>query len=215
MKRQPRRRRSYRGFGESFTQARLIAGFNKSVTAKALRVTTRTVSNWESGRTEVPYAAFKLLRILGGYALPGEAWKGWCIRGDTLWSPTQRGFQAASMSYLGLVFSMARQWLREHGQPTGLPVDAVTSAQQVSHGRVRRRIAPGNLRGTGERAQPAPGVGKGERDLPGQPLPSPRAIDLPENAAWSLGLSLLYNKSLPEGPFHREKDDPSKGGNQA
>lgn len=47
-----------------------------------LRVTDRTWRNWESGRIQAPYAAFKLLRILTGYALPSDAWAGWIFSGD-------------------------------------------------------------------------------------------------------------------------------------
>lgn len=49
-----------------------------------LFVTYRTLHNWESGRVQVPYAAYKLLRILTGYDLPGEAWMGWRLSGNTL-----------------------------------------------------------------------------------------------------------------------------------
>jgi hypothetical protein len=91
----------------------LIAGLDRPATAALLGVTERTVRNWEARRAKVPYSAFKLLRILSGYALPGAAWRGWSIRGDTLWSPTGRGFEAASMGYLSLVFAMAQQWQRE------------------------------------------------------------------------------------------------------
>jgi hypothetical protein len=37
-----------------------------------LHVNLRTVINWETGATTIPYAAYKLLRVLSGYELPGE-----------------------------------------------------------------------------------------------------------------------------------------------
>jgi transcriptional regulator with XRE-family HTH domain len=78
--------------------------------AKLLFVTERTVRYWESGKNAIPYAAYKLLRIHVGYELPGKAWQGWSIRGDTLWSPESRGFNAAYLGYLWLTYAMARRW---------------------------------------------------------------------------------------------------------
>jgi transcriptional regulator with XRE-family HTH domain len=97
-----------------FKESRLIAGFDRKTAAALLGVTTRTVRNWESRRVGVPYSAFKLMRILSGYALPGEAWRGWCVRGNTLWSPSGQAFEAGSLGYLSLVFRMARQFRLEH-----------------------------------------------------------------------------------------------------
>lgn len=87
-----------------------MARLTQRQTAAVLQVTVRTISLWESGRRSVPYAAYKLLRILTGYELPGPAWEGWSIHGDTLWSPERRSFTAAHLSYLWLTFAMARQW---------------------------------------------------------------------------------------------------------
>src|SRR5688572_18779528 len=97
--------------GVDFKTARLTVGLTRPLAAELLRVTCRTVRNWERGRTACPYAAFKLMRVMTGYQLPDAAWRGWEVRGDTLYSPTGRGFTVSSMGYLALVFSMARQWL--------------------------------------------------------------------------------------------------------
>jgi len=105
----------------TFAEARLIAGLTRRGAADLLRVTCRTVCNWERGRTAVPYSAFKLMRVMTGWELPDEAWRGWCVRGDTLWSPTGRGFEAGSLGYLALVFAMARHWLRDRGYTDALP----------------------------------------------------------------------------------------------
>lgn len=78
-----------------------MAQLTQQEVACLLHVTERTVRLWESGTTAIPYAAYRLLRIHTGYDLPGEAWRGWSIRGDTLWSPERRGFSAAHLSYMG------------------------------------------------------------------------------------------------------------------
>ena len=127
---------------EGFKEARLIAGWDRRRAAAALGVTTRTIRNWEAGRVCVPYSAFKLMRILSGYALPGSAWAGWCVRGDTLWSPAGQGFQVGSLSYLSLVFRMARQFQLEHsGHSTWRARRARSSgcAQCGARHRVRQR----------------------------------------------------------------------------
>ncbi|MCW5604006.1 MAG: helix-turn-helix domain-containing protein [Burkholderiales bacterium] len=87
---------------------RLKAAMTRDQAAQVLGVAPRTVRNWEAGRSRVPYSAFKLLRILGGYALPGQAWRGFYLRGDTIWSPEGRSFQATDLAWWGLTVAMAR-----------------------------------------------------------------------------------------------------------
>jgi len=65
-----------------FKAARLVAGFSFPQTAEALQVTERTVRNWEAGRAKIPYAAFKLLTVLSGFALRDPARSGWTFRAD-------------------------------------------------------------------------------------------------------------------------------------
>ncbi len=57
-------------------ETRILSGLNKKEAAEMLHVTYRTWHNWESGRVQVPYAAYKLLRILTGLTFqesPGGA----------------------------------------------------------------------------------------------------------------------------------------------
>jgi transcriptional regulator with XRE-family HTH domain len=117
--------------GEDFRVARLHAGRSQAEVAGLLRVTRRTVRNWESGRSQVPYSAFKLMRIMTGYALPGEAWRGWCLRDGVLWSPTGRAFEAWGMGYLSLVFGMAREFLRGRGLSGRMPLDKAFNIPRV------------------------------------------------------------------------------------
>lgn len=137
----------------------MIAGLTIRGAGELLRVTRRTVRNWEQGKARVPYSAFKLMRILSGYALPGEAWRGWCVRGDTLWSPEGRAFPAWGLGYLSLIFRMARQFSMEHGGTRSLPTDhSDRSSARISSGRVVRATAPGN---------PSAGVARSARRLTG------------------------------------------------
>src|SRR5574340_430698 len=78
--------------------------------AAALDVTPRTVQNWETGGARIPWLAYRMLRILRGCALPGEAWEGWTLSGDTLHAPNGRHFTAGELQHLEQVFGMARLW---------------------------------------------------------------------------------------------------------
>jgi len=103
-------------------ETRILSRLSKKEAAQMMFVTYRTWHNWESGRIQVPYAAYKLLRILTGYELPGEAWRGWRLSGNTLWSPEGKKFMAADLSYLSLTFAIARQWRldREEKRNSGI-----------------------------------------------------------------------------------------------
>src|SRR3546814_3389691 len=65
-----------------FREMRLSCALSVAAAAKVLHVTARTLHNWESGASRVPYAAYKLLRLLRGGELPGAAWKGWRLHGE-------------------------------------------------------------------------------------------------------------------------------------
>ncbi|MDP1658574.1 MAG: VC1465 family Xer recombination activation factor [Methylotenera sp.] len=82
--------------------------------AKLLQVTSRTIAHWESGVTRIPYSAFKLLRCLANGALLPQAWKGWVIKGDTLWSPVGRPFRQHELTYISNYFTMARYWQADY-----------------------------------------------------------------------------------------------------
>jgi hypothetical protein len=89
---------------------------------KLFRVTPRTVQNWEAGRAMVPYAAFKLMRIMRGYELPGHAWKGWRLVGDTLWTPEGHGFKPEYQRWWSLTCRMAAEFraMVRKGRPADL-----------------------------------------------------------------------------------------------
>jgi len=113
---------------------RLLAALTRAQAAQLLCVTVRTLRNWEQGKARVPYSAYALLRIHGGYALPGEAWQGWCIRGDALYSPEGLAFRASDAAWWSLTCAMARQWLqmREQGAAALLPTLPPQTSSGVS-----------------------------------------------------------------------------------
>ncbi|SOU07169.1 hypothetical protein [Xanthomonas arboricola] len=41
--------------------------------AKLLRVSVGTIANWEAARSQIPYTAYKLMRVLRAHKLLGRA----------------------------------------------------------------------------------------------------------------------------------------------
>ena len=93
-----------------FKDTRLMCCLSVPDAGKLFRVSERTIRNWEAGRVGIPYAAFKLMRILRGYELPGQAWKGFRLKGDTLWSPEGKGFKASDHTWWSLTVGMAQEF---------------------------------------------------------------------------------------------------------
>lgn len=75
--------------------------------AKLLHVTERTLHNWQSGKHDIPYAAYRLLRLLNRMELPGDSWAGWCFHGGKLWSPEGRSFEGTDSSWWSLLVRRA------------------------------------------------------------------------------------------------------------
>ncbi|GKS87687.1 hypothetical protein AVMA1855_26065 [Acidovorax sp. SUPP1855] len=82
--------------------------------AQLLHVTERTLHNWQSGKHDIPFAAYKLLRLLNRMELPGESWAGWCFHGGKLWTPEGRSFVGADGSWWSLLVRRAAMFDRVH-----------------------------------------------------------------------------------------------------
>lgn len=72
-----------------------------------LHVTPRTIRYWVSGRVTVPYAAFRLLRVMRLFELPMSGWEGWHMHSGKLWSPEGHGFIPSDSSWWGLLVRKA------------------------------------------------------------------------------------------------------------
>ena len=92
----------------AFADLRKQSGLSRRQAAEALDVTPRTIQNWETGGARIPWMAYRMLRILRGFALPGLQWEGWTLRGAVLFSPTGRSFDAVWLQNVDLVFSQAK-----------------------------------------------------------------------------------------------------------
>jgi DNA-binding transcriptional regulator YiaG len=76
--------------GSRLRYARCKLGWSVEDAGKYFQVTDRTWQNWESGAHRIPFAVYKLLRVLARLELPGKAWAGWRLEGDVLITPEGR-----------------------------------------------------------------------------------------------------------------------------
>jgi len=86
------------------------AGLSIDQVAQILHVTTRTVRYWFSGKTVVPFAAYKLVRILNRFELPGDAWAGWHMHSGKLWTPEGFAFEPQDGAWWSLIVRQARSF---------------------------------------------------------------------------------------------------------
>lgn len=96
--------------------------------ALLLDVTTKTILNWEQGKSRIPYTAYRVLKLKVGYVFDDTYFGDWFTRGNTLWSPEGRAFQAHELRYIGSYFWMARQWLAERQAKPQLPAEIPAGA---------------------------------------------------------------------------------------
>lgn len=99
---------------QDFQDLRRRADLTRQQAAGLLDVTARTIQNWETGGARIPWMAYRMLRILTGYALPGKAWEGWTVHGDRLYAPNGRWYEANTLEQLEQTFAMARLWHQEY-----------------------------------------------------------------------------------------------------
>lgn len=76
--------------GYRLRTARKTMGWSIPDAAKYFQVTERTWHNWEIGAHRIPFAVYKLCRVLAHMELPGDAWAGWSIQGANLVTPEGR-----------------------------------------------------------------------------------------------------------------------------
>ncbi|MGY8540211.1 VC1465 family Xer recombination activation factor, partial [Paracidovorax citrulli] len=82
-------------------------GLDLAGCAQLLHVTERTLHNWQSGKHDIPYAAYRLLRLLNRMELPGQSWDGWCFHGGKLWTPEGYSFVGTDGSWWSLLVRQA------------------------------------------------------------------------------------------------------------
>ncbi len=83
-------------------------GLSRAEAAKTLQVSDRTLHNWLSGHHAVPYAAYKLIRVLRHQEIPFKGWEGWHFSQGQLWTPEGFGFHGKDGSWWSLLVRQAR-----------------------------------------------------------------------------------------------------------
>ncbi|MDP3190422.1 VC1465 family Xer recombination activation factor [Rhodoferax sp.] len=99
---------------------------------KMLHVNPRTVRYWISGKTLIPYSAYRLLRILTGSELPANGWDGWHMHSGQLWSPEGHGFKPNDSSWWGLLVRQARCFKTLADRETQLRLLAIRAGDGVT-----------------------------------------------------------------------------------
>lgn len=85
-------------------------GLSRLEAAQLLHVSERTLHNWDTGHHEIPYSAYRLLRLLTRQELPGKAWAGWHITVGVLWSPEGHGFKPEDSSWWSMLCRRSAQF---------------------------------------------------------------------------------------------------------
>ena len=116
VKRQALKRETRREQGLQLRSLYRELGHDRTSVAKFLHVTPRTLFNWESGRSPVPFSTLKLLRLLVRSELPGKEWAGWCFNRGTLWTPEGYGFKAKDFAWLSMTIRRARMFSTLFGE---------------------------------------------------------------------------------------------------
>ena len=109
-----------------------------------LHVTPRTIRYWISGKVLVPYAAYKLVRVMRLFELPCEGWQGWHMHSGRLWSPEGHAFLPHDANWWSLLVRRADGFGRQYDRANQLavalqrlapPGDVVTAAHDAGSAR--------------------------------------------------------------------------------
>ena len=130
------------------------AGLSIDDAAKMLHVTPRTIRYWFAGKVAVPYAAYKLVRVLRWFELPGKPWAGWHMHSGKLWTPEGHGFTPHDQNWWSLLVRQARSattlyrenrglklQLRDRGTAAVVAVDASASTETAAAAPGARALA--------------------------------------------------------------------------
>lgn len=104
----------------------------------------------------MPYTAYKLLRVMRYFELPGKEWAGWHFHSGRLWSPEGHGFTPKDSNWWGLLVRKARLFDQLYQRENALR-QALTPPIQTAgrpDGPVRAAIAEGSPSGRGELVEP-------------------------------------------------------------
>lgn len=93
--------------GKRLKAARARLGWSLSEAGKFFQVTERTWHNWETGSHRIPFAVYKLARVLARFELPSPAWAGWRLEAGMLITPEGRQISPQDGSWWSLLVRQA------------------------------------------------------------------------------------------------------------
>ena len=106
--------------GIRLRSARSRMGWSLADAAKFFQVTERTWHNWESGAHRIPFAVFKLARVLARFELPSPAWHGWRFEAGHLITPEGRQISPQDGSWWSLLIRQAAGFRDAYAEATRL-----------------------------------------------------------------------------------------------
>jgi DNA-binding transcriptional regulator YiaG len=109
--------------GSRLRYARIKLGWSVEDAGKYFQVTDRTWHNWETGAHRIPFAVYKLARVLASLELPGAAWAGWRIEGDQLITPENRIITPKDGSWWSLLIRQAASFRTAYAEANRLRLE--------------------------------------------------------------------------------------------
>lgn len=119
--------------GARFKALLADTGLSPEAAGKLLHVTARTIRYWISGKVTVPYAAYRLVRIMRLFELPCVGWDGWHMHSGRLWSPEGHGFVPSDSTWWGLLVRKAHMFgeLYERDRQTAILLQRMGSGRRA------------------------------------------------------------------------------------
>lgn len=131
-----RPRRVWRLSPDGFRELRHSCFLTPQACAKYLGVALRTVQHWDAGRCRVPWAVVRLLRFLrlGDLGALDDAWAGWTVNRNGLWSPDGKRYHQGTMRHWWITCEQARFWREDYDRRTlgGVGASAPARPQAVT-----------------------------------------------------------------------------------
>lgn len=97
--------------------------------AQLLHVSERTLHHWACGKHDIPYATYRLLRLLNRMELPGQTWQGWSFHGHKLISPEVHVFVGTDSAWWGLLVRRAAMFGKQRRVEGAARMDTTTEAE--------------------------------------------------------------------------------------
>lgn len=121
---------------------RMRLGWSIPDAAQNLQVTERTWHNWETGVHRIPFAVYKLARVLARYELPG-GWSGYRIEGNDLITPEGRSINCHDASWWSLLVRRAHGFDAQYRESAKLAAQLRGAGAPEKPGGPRLRGVPG------------------------------------------------------------------------